>query len=223
MKLALFLLPIIAASSLVPSRVLADMTVQEYERLKASKRADEIASVRLYVQGVFNGFVWASTKSKTEFGLELICNTDTIATPEHAFAIIDQEIQRKKLGNDVKALLPLPLIFTEALFRQFPCKAPNPAQGTLMPGPKFAQHCNSADAGLIGLCAGFINAVVEILNTVPLYGKRVCIPATFTVQNGMTVVKRWMQANPNDVKYDAREIVVVALAETYPCSARRGN
>lgn len=223
MNRGLLLLLIVTTSGLVSSRVFADMTVQEYERLKASKRADDIASVRLYVQGVLNGFVWASTKSKTEFGLELICNTDTIATPEHAFAIIDQEIQRKQLANDVKALLPLPLIFTEALFRQFPCKAPSPIQGTLMPGPKFAQHCNSADPGLIGLCAGFISAVVEILNTVPLYGRRVCIPATFTVQSGMTAVKRWMQANPNDVKYDAREIVVVALAEAYPCSTRRGN
>lgn len=223
MKLTSFLLLIITASGLVPSRVLAEMTVQEYERQKTSKRPDDIASLRLYVQGFFNGVTWASTKSKTEFGLELVCNTDAIATPEQAYAVIDQEIRRKKLGDDVKAILPLSLIFTEALFRQFPCKAPSPTQGTLMPGPKFAQFCNSTESGQMGLCAGFINAVVEIWNTVPLYGRRACFPATFTVQNGMTAVQRWMQKNPNDVKYDAREIVVVALAEAYPCSARRGN
>ncbi|MGP1679515.1 MAG: Rap1a/Tai family immunity protein [Burkholderiales bacterium] len=199
------------------------MTVQEYERLKSSKRPDDIASVRLYVQGFFNGITWASTKSKTEFGLELVCNTDAIGTPEQAFAVIDQEIRRKKLAEDVKAILPLSLIFTEALFRQYPCMAPSPTHGTLMPGPKFVQLCNSTEPGLMGLCAGFINAIVEIWNTVPLYGRRACFPATFTVQNGMTVVQRWMQKNPNDVKYDAREITVVALAEAYPCIARRGN
>jgi len=223
MQFALFLLLAITASGFMPSRVLAEMTVQEYERLKASKRPDDIASVRQYVQGFFNGLIWASTKSKTEFGLELVCNTDAIATPEQAFVVIDQDVRRKKLGDDVKAILPLSLIFTEALFRQYPCKVPGSTQGTLMPGPKFAQHCNSADPGLMGLCAGFINAVVEIWNTVPLYGRRACFPATFTVQAGMSAVQRWMQKNPNDVKYDAREIVVVALAEAYPCSARRGN
>ena len=223
MKRALLLLLIVIASGLASSRVFAEMTIQEYEQMKSSKLPADIASVRLYVQGLFNGFAWASTKSKTEFGLELICNTDSIKTPEQVFAIIDQELQRKKLGSDVKVLLPLTLVFSEAVFRQFPCKASSSVLGTLMPGPKFAQHCNSADIGLIALCGGFITAVVEIFNTVPLYGRRICIPTTFTVQSGMTAVKRWMQANPNDVKYDAREIVVVALAEAYPCSTRRGN
>lgn len=223
MQFTLFLLLVITASGFVPSKAFAEMTVQEYERLKSSKRPDDIASVRQYVQGFFNGLTWASTKSKTEFGLELVCNTDAITTPEQAFAVIDREVRRKKLGDDVKATLPLSLIFTEALFRQYPCKAPGSAHGTLMPGPKFAQYCNSPDPGLMGLCAGFINAVVEIWNTVPLYGRRACFPAAFTVKNGMTEVQRWMQRNPSDVKYDAREIVVVALAEAYPCSARRGN
>ena len=223
MDLVVLLSLAVIAIGLASSPASAEMTVQEYERLKASKRPDDIASVRQYVHGFFNGLVWASTKSKTEFGLELFCNTDSIATPEQAFAVIDQEIRRKKLGDDVKAILPLSLISTEALFRQYPCKAPRSTQGTLMPGPKFAQYCNSADLGPMGLCAGFINAVVEILNTVPLYGRRACFPATFTVQTGMTAVQRWMQANPNDVKYDAREIVVVALAKAFPCSSRRGN
>ena len=221
--LKLFLLLIVATSGLVPSRAFAEITVQEYERLKASKRPDDIASVRQYVHGFFNGLIWASTKSKSEFGLELVCNTDAIATPEQAFAVIDQEVRRKKLSDDVKAILPLSLIFTEALFRQYPCKAPSSTQGTLMPGPKLGQYCNSTDPGLMGMCAGFINAVVEIWNTVPLFGRRACFPATFTVQNGMIAVQRWMQKNPNDLKYDAREIVVVALAEAFPCSARRGN
>src|SRR5689334_6753563 len=67
-----FLLLVVITIGLAPMPAVAEMTVQEYERLKASNRPDDIASVKQYVRGFFNGLTWASTKSKTEFGFELV-------------------------------------------------------------------------------------------------------------------------------------------------------
>jgi Rap1a immunity proteins len=223
--LALELLAALVVVCALSTSATADMTVSEYERLRSSARQEDRTSVQLYVQGVFNGLLWASTKAAKELGLGLVCDSDKITTPEQLFLIIDREIQRKRFGNDVKPLLPLPLVISEGLYRQFPCQpTPPKIAGTLMQGARLAQYCNSDnDLSLKGICVGFVTAIADILNFVPLYGRRACPPPTFKLQDGVTTVQKWINAHPNDSKYDAREIVVVALSDAYRCSVRPGK
>jgi len=202
-----------------PSELRAEMTVREYERLRLSERQQDQVSVQLYVQGLINGLLWANTKAEKEAGLGLVCNTDKLTTHEQVYAIFDREIKRKGLNGDAKDSLPLGLIAVEALQRDFSCERPlQQPRVTLMPGPRFAQYCNSENnLPLKGICVGFVSAVADLMNAVPLYGHQACVPSAFKLQDGVTVVQRWIEAHPNDVKYDGREIVIVALSEAYPC------
>lgn len=202
------------------SELHADMTVQEYERLRLSEQQHDQVSVQIYVQGLVNGIFWASTKAEHELGLGLglVCNTDKLTTHEQAYAIFDEKIKLMDLNDDAKTTFPLGVIAVEALQREFSCKRP-PYQldVTLMQGPRFAEDCFEDNLPLKGICIGFITAIADLLNTVTLYGHRACLPSEYKLKDGLTVVQRWIEANPNEVKYDGREIVIVALSEAYPC------
>jgi hypothetical protein len=202
-----------------PSEIHAEMTVREYEHLRLSERQQDRVSVQLYVQGLINGLLWANTKTEKEPGLVLVCNSDKLMTHEQVYAIFDREIKRKGLNGDAKAVLPLGLIAVEALQREFSCeRPPQEPSVTLMPGSRFAQYCNPENnLALNGICVGFISAVADLMNVVSLHGRRACFPSAFKLQEGVTVVQRWIDSHPNDVKYDGREIVILALSEGYPC------
>lgn len=203
----------------LPNELHAEMTVREYERLRLSEWQQDQISVQLYVQGLINGLFWANTKAEKELGLKFMCNTDRLTTHEQIYAIFDREIKRKGMNGDAKAVLPLGLVAVEALQRDFSCEQP-PQQPhvTLMPGPRFAQYCASENnLPLKGICVGFVSAVADLMTAVPLYGRRACLNSAFKIQDGVTVVQRWIEAHPNDIPYDGREIVVVALSEAYPC------
>lgn len=196
----------------------ADVTVQEYERLKLSERQQDQASVQLYMQGLINGIFWASTKAEHELGLGLVCNTDKLTNHEQVYAIFDREIKLKGLNGDAKATLLLGVIAVEALQREFSCKRPPHQLGvTLMQGPRFAKDCFENNLPLKGICVGFVTAIADLMNTVTLYGRRACLPSEYKLIDGVTVVQQWIETHPNDVKYDGREIVTVALSEAYPC------
>ena len=148
-----------------------------------------------------------------------MCNTDRLTTPQQIYAIFDREIKRKGLNGDAKAVLPLGLIAVEAIQRDFSCEQPpQTPRVTLMPGPRFSQYCASENnLPLKGICVGFVSAVADLLNAIPLYGRRACLPSAFKIQDGVTAVQRWIEAHPNDLAYDGREIVIVALSEAYQC------
>lgn len=201
-----------------PSELRADMTVQEYEHLRLSEQQHDQVSVQTYVQGLVNGIFWASTKAEHELGIGLVCNTDKLTTHEQAYAIFDEKIKLMDLNDDTKSTFPLGVIAVDSLQREFSCKRPPYQLGaTLMQGPRFAEDCFEENLPLKGICIGFITAIADLMNTVTLYGHRACLPSEYKLIDGLTVVQRWIETNPNEVKYDAREIVIVALSEAYPC------
>lgn len=204
-----------------PGELLAEMTVRDYEVLRLSEQQQDRATLQLYVQGLINGLLWASTKAEKQSGLALVCNAGEITKPEQVYAIFDHEINRKGLTGSAKAVLPLGLMAVEALQREFPCHAPIQTGRTLMQGPRFQEYCNAeGDLPLKGICVGFVTAIADLIDSVPLYQGRACLQAGFKIKDGVSVVQRWMHAHPESVKYDAREIAIVALSETYPCTTR---
>ena len=122
------------------------------------------------------------------------------------------------MNGDAKAVLPLGLIAVEALQWDFSCEQPSQQPRVTLMSGRFAEYCASGNnLPLKGICVDFVSAVADLMNTVPLYRRRACLPSAFKLQDGVTVVQQWIEAYPNDVAYDGREIVIVALSEAYQC------
>src|SRR5690349_18738161 len=135
-----------------------------------------------------------------------MCNTDQLTNHDKVYSILDAEIKRKGITPDAKTRLPLGLIAVEALQRTFPCEGVNETGRTLMSGSRFVDYCNSDNEALKGICAGFVAAIADLLDTAPLYRRRACLSKGFTIREGVGAVQKWVRAHPGDEKYDAREI-----------------
>jgi len=98
--------------------------------------------------------------------------------------------------------------------------------------PAYADHrhvdtetlhgwCKPYDVGVAGigrLCAGYINAIVDILDRdVPIHGYRACIPEDVKLSDLHVVVVKKLRDRPEVADKYGYDWVARALAENYPC------
>ncbi len=85
--------------------------------------------------------------------------------------------------------------------------------------------CKPYEVGDIGpgpLCAGYINAVADILaHAVPIHDQRACIPHTVSLNDIRNlVIKEW---DPGGGHMSAHDWVAEVLARAYPCIPANGQ
>ena len=77
-----------------------------------------------------------------------------------------------------------------------------------------AQCSNKNDLFNLGLCYGFIMGTIEVGND----GKTFCIPSR-GITNGMIydIVIRYLDAHPDELRFYAATLVMVAVGAVFPC------
>jgi hypothetical protein len=85
-------------------------------------------------------------------------------------------------------------------------------------GNDWSKLCNNSDDVSYGLCAGYVWGVADIMmESIPAFGWRACLPKTVNSKQAVDVVKRWLDQHPERGHYNAVSLVAVALAEAFPC------
>jgi hypothetical protein len=90
---------------------------------KVARKADSIESIETYIDGVGNGFLFASSALQAESKEPLFCIPDLALNEDNYLALLDRQI---KEGMPTKAAWrdddPIEIILLRALQRTFPCK-----------------------------------------------------------------------------------------------------
>ncbi len=100
-----------------------------------------------------------------------------------------------------------------------------PADVRAESGNELFSHCSAAENNHWerGLCASNVGSVVETLSAMKLKGWELsplvnfCPAAGIPEQKIIEVVTEWLRENPQQLHYDASILVMIALAENWPC------
>ena len=91
-----------------------------------------------------------------------------------------------------------------------------PAHAQFLTGKLLQEYLDEAQAGTsfakraiaIGYVAGIHDAVS---------GRKICAEATFTAEQSMEIVDRYLRAHPERLAESAAVLVIQALSESFPC------
>ncbi len=101
-----------------------------------------------------------------------------------------------------------------------------PAEVRADTGNELFSHCAADENNHWeqGLCADAIQNVVETLRALKVNGREFSSLANYCPAQGvaeeqvMDAVTDWLRQNPQDRHYDASLLIMVALAEAWPCA-----
>ena len=71
----------------------------------------------------------------------------------------------------------------------------------------------------LGICMGYVQGVVGGAYTLAR-NNVFCMPHTATIQDGVMAVVRYLNANPQELRYTAPSLVLAAMKVAYPCAGR---
>lgn len=90
------------------------------------------------------------------------------------------------------------------------------ADAAFLDGNKLREWCSSSDQGNQGACLGYVVGVADMLSTNGGLGGQACIPEIEATQ-AVSMVRRYLERHPDLARNAASDLVVRALAESFPC------
>ena len=82
------------------------------------------------------------------------------------------------------------------------------------------RDCQSDAPALRGMCLGYLAAIADALETQQIAGdgpRKVCDPATISLEDYRRALIGFLQANPPLLKQPSSEVVPAAYAKAWPC------
>jgi hypothetical protein len=89
------------------------------------------------------------------------------------------------------------------------------ASGVFMDGNDLYGFC--ASSGNFQRCSGYIEALDDAIKSSPFYAYTACESPSITIGQAVDVVKRYLATHPEQRHKPAWSLVMVALAEAFPC------
>ena len=84
----------------------------------------------------------------------------------------------------------------------------------------LSRDCQSDSPALRGMCLGYLAAMADALEVQQVSGaapRRVCDPATVSLEDYRRAVLDYLKANPALLKQPSSEVVPAAYAKAWPC------
>ena len=94
----------------------------------------------------------------------------------------------------------------------------SPASYAYTTGNNLVEHCKDKEAYFgSGFCYGYMMGVANIL-TWASERNRICIPDGVTSGQAVSIVKKYLKENPEELHYTAQSLVAFALIKAFPCN-----
>ena len=81
------------------------------------------------------------------------------------------------------------------------------------PGNKLVELCDESNIYNDGVCAGYVIGISDRIN-----GEVACIPDGVTSGQAVSIVKKYLKKNPEELHYTAHSLVAFALIKAFPCN-----
>lgn len=86
----------------------------------------------------------------------------------------------------------------------------------------LSRDCRSDSPALRGMCLGYLAAIADALEVQQASGaapRRVCDPATISLEDYRRAVLDYLRANPTLLTQPSSEVVPAAYAKAWPCKS----